>query len=187
MGRMDCTLRASLDRILSIVREVGGFTSESAQTEFVEASLSEIVTRALRIAKVNAPAWLKLEADLDSEVKIDCHPEEIERVVTNLLVNSIQALAETRPSVGHLVVGVAAFEDRAIIHVEDDGAGIDSALLDRIFDPFFTTKPVGQGTGLGLAISYHIVKGHGGDIRVSSLPGRGTSVTVELPFAMAGS
>ena len=171
-----------VDRILSIVREIGGFSSESSNAAFVEASLSEIVTRAIRIAKVSAPTWLKLDANLDAEVKIDCHPEEIERVVTNLLINSIQALQETRSTVGHLVVGVAAFEERAVIHVEDDGGGIDSEVLDRIFDPFFTTKPVGQGTGLGLAISYHIVKGHGGDIRVSSLPGRGTSVTVELPF-----
>ncbi len=54
-------------------------------------------------------------------------------------------------------------------------------VLDRIFDPFFTTKPVGKG--MGLAISYHIVKAHGGDIRVCSVPGRGTSVSVELPLA----
>jgi signal transduction histidine kinase len=67
------------------------------------------------------------------------------------------------------------------LHVEDDGCGIAPEVLDRVFDPFFTTKPVGKGTGLGLAISYHIVKDHDGDIRVSSIRGRGTSVTVELP------
>ena len=172
-----------VDRIFSIVREVGGFSSESGRDGFVEASLGEIVSRALRIAEVNAPPWLKLEASLDPNVRIECHPEEIERVVTNLLVNSIQALETGHPSVGHLVVGVAAFGDRALLHVEDDGGGITPDVLDRIFDPFFTTKPVGKGTGLGLAISYHIIKGHDGDIRVSSIPGQGTSVTVELPRA----
>ena len=63
--------------------------------------------------------------------------------------------------------------------------GFRSAVLDRIFAPFFTTKPVGQGTGLGLALSYHIVKGHGGDIRVAFISGQGTSVTVELPVPMS--
>ena len=53
--------------------------------------------------------------------------------------------------------------------------------MERVFDPFFTTKPVGKGTGLGLAISYHIVRKHGGEIRVSSIESRGTSVAVELP------
>ena len=72
---------------------------------------------------------------------------------------------------------------RALLHIEDDGAGIEPEDLDRIFDPFFTTKPVGKGTGLGLAISYHIVKAHGGEIRIDSVPGRGTSVSVELPIA----
>jgi signal transduction histidine kinase len=55
--------------------------------------------------------------------------------------------------------------------------------LPRIFDPFFTTKPVGQGTGLGLSISYQIVQQHGGDIRVTSQPGKGTRFTVRLPLA----
>lgn len=172
-----------VDRISAIVREVGGFSSESTREDFVEASLSEIVSRSLRIAKVNAPPWLKIEASFDSDVRVNCHPEEIERVVTNLLVNSIQALEEDLPTTGHLVVGVAAFRERAVLHIEDDGSGITPEVLDRIFDPFFTTKPVGKGTGLGLAISYHIVKGHEGDIRVSSIRGRGTSVMVELPVA----
>jgi signal transduction histidine kinase len=79
------------------------------------------------------------------------------------------------------VVAVGGQDGRARIHVEDDGCGIEPEVLDRIFDPFFTTKPVGKGTGLGLAISYHIVKDHGGDIRVSSISGRGTSMTVEFP------
>lgn len=143
----------------------------------------EFVCSALRIAKVHAPPWLEIEAHLDSEVRIDCHPAEIERVVTNLLVNAIQALEENSREYAHLVVGVAEIDHRAVLHVEDDGCGIDSDILDRVFDPFFTTKPVGKGTGLGLAISYHIVKDHGGEIRIASIRGWGTSLTVELPLS----
>jgi two-component system NtrC family sensor kinase len=71
------------------------------------------------------------------------------------------------------------------VTVQDTGKGIPADVLPRIFDPFFTTKPVGQGTGLGLSISYQIVQQHGGDIRVTSQPGKGTRFTVRLPLSAA--
>ena len=169
------------DRIVSIVHEISGVSSEGSRERFVRQPLEPIVTRALRIARVHAPPGLEIEVRLDPDVQIDCHSAEIERVVTNLLVNAIQAILENSRTDAHLVVATGAQDGRALIHVEDDGCGIELEILDRIFDPFFTTKPVGKGNGLGLAISYQIVKDHGGEIRVSSIPGRGTSVTVELP------
>jgi signal transduction histidine kinase len=175
-----------VDRIFSIVHEISGFSSESTRDGFARHPLDQIVSRALRVAGVQAPAWLEIEERLDPEVWIDCHAAEIERVVTNILVNAIQALEENSQEDAHLVVAIAATGDRAILHVEDDGCGIEPEVLDRVFDPFFTTKPVGKGTGLGLAISYHIVKDHGGEIRVSSIRGRGTSVMVELPRVVDG-
>jgi len=172
-----------VDRIFSIVREVAGFSGEGEQEPFASHSLDQIVRRAIRVAQVQAPAGLEIDARLDPDVKILCHFAEIERVVTNLLVNAIHAL-ESRPrGRAHVVVAVAAQDGRALLHVEDDGCGIDASAIERIFDPFFTTKPVGKGTGLGLAISYHTVKAHGGEIRVSSIPNQGTSVAVELPRA----
>ncbi len=172
-----------VDRIHSIVREVGGFSSENSREDFLQTSFDQIVACSLRIAQLNAPYRLMIEKNFDPEVRIDCHSEEIERAVTNLLVNSMRALEGNLPGTGHLALAVAAIGDRAVLHVEDDGGGIDAEVLDRIFDPFFATKPAGKGMGLGLAISYHIVKGLGGDIRVCSVPGRGTSVSVELPLA----
>jgi signal transduction histidine kinase len=184
-GELIAECREGVDRIFSIVSEVGSFSAGSLRAEFADHSLDEIVTQALRVAGGHAPDWVEIEASLDPDVRIRCHATEIERVVANLLVNSIQAF-ESRPRSGaHLVVGVATRNGRALLHVEDDGCGIESEALDRIFDPFFTTKPVGKGTGLGLAISYHIVKAHGGEIRVSSMAGRGTSVTVDLPISPA--
>lgn len=170
-----------VDRIFSIVHEIGGFSSDSSREKFAEHRLDQIVSRALRIARIHAPDWLEIESRLNPEITVNCNSAEIERVVTNLLVNAIQALESNSRTNAHLVVAVGGKDGRALIHVEDDGCGIETEVLDRIFDPFFTTKPVGKGTGLGLAISYHIVKDHGGDIRVSSIFGRGTSMTVELP------
>jgi len=170
-----------IDRIFTIVREVAGFSSETERKEYARHSLDQIVRRAVRIAQVQAPEGLEIVASLDPKVTVLCHFAELERVVTNLLVNAIHALDGRAPDQRHLVVAVASQDGRALMHVEDNGCGMDVEVLERIFDPFFTTKPVGKGTGLGLAISYHIVKAHGGEIRVSSVPGQGTSVAVELP------
>lgn len=175
-----------IERISSIVREISGFSANPSRKRFTRQSLSSIVSRAVRIAQANASSDIEIEHHLDPGVEVECHAPDIERVVTNLLVNAIQALESRSGADPHLVVAVGAQGPLALIHVEDDGCGIDAEVLDRIFDPFFTTKPVGKGTGLGLAISYHIVKDHGGDIRVSSILGRGTSVTVQLPRAVGG-
>ena len=175
------------ERVFEIVREVGSFTEESAYGLFVRHSFERIVQRAIRIASVQAPSGLVIEARLDHDIEILCHFSEIERAVTNLLVNAVHALDGKPPGEAHVVVATAAHGGRAMLHIEDDGCGIEADALDRIFDPFFTTKPIGKGTGLGLAISHRIVKAHGGEIRISSIPGCGTSASVELPCAPADS
>ena len=72
--------------------------------------------------------------------------------------------------------------DSVIVKVSDNGSGIPADEVDKIFQPFFTTKPTGQGTGLGLSMSYDIVtKGHGGDLRVKTSEGEGTTFVVVLP------
>jgi signal transduction histidine kinase len=68
------------------------------------------------------------------------------------------------------------------VEVKDNGSGIPSTHIKKIFQPFFTTKPTGEGTGLGLSLSYDMVtKGHGGELKVASEPGKGTVFTVVLP------
>jgi signal transduction histidine kinase len=69
------------------------------------------------------------------------------------------------------------------ITVTDNGNGIPDAVKDKIFQPFFTTKPTGQGTGLGLSMSYDIItKGHGGELKVSSIPNEGSTFTIQIPI-----
>jgi signal transduction histidine kinase len=69
------------------------------------------------------------------------------------------------------------------VEVRDQGIGIPEGNLKRILDPFFTTKQDSGGTGLGLSISYNIVKNHGGELAISSVPGEGTTAVVLLPLA----
>jgi CheY-like chemotaxis protein len=106
----------------------------------------------------------------------------LEQVVINLLMNARQALPEARSETNEIRVIVR--EDgkgRAVLEVCDNGDGMPADVQLRIFDPFFTTKPVGVGTGLGLSICHGIVTSLGGQIRVDSEPGVGTTFRVVLP------
>jgi two-component system sensor histidine kinase HydH len=107
--------------------------------------------------------------------KVSLDREKVRQALANLLQNALQASPKGKG------VRLLVRLDQGILHmvVEDEGAGIPKEHLDRLFQPFFTTKP--QGTGLGLAITHQIVKDHGGDIKVESIPGTGTSVFLSFP------
>ncbi len=108
--------------------------------------------------------------------RITCVARQINQVFFNVLINAIEALGGH----GRIAVATEQDDDRVIIRITDDGAGIAPEHLDRIFEPGFTTKgPV--GTGLGLAICYQIVHEHGGEISVESCPDVGTKVKIVLP------
>lgn len=104
--------------------------------------------------------------------------ERLRQVFTNLVLNGLQAM----PEGGRLVMEASVAEDgrTASVTVADSGSGIKPEHLEQIFTPFFTTKA--RGTGLGLAVSYGIVTDHGGEIRVESREGAGTTFTVLLPM-----
>ncbi|TYP90309.1 ATP-binding protein [Blastococcus xanthinilyticus] len=109
--------------------------------------------------------------------EVPAYAGELNQVWTNLVVNALDAMAGS----GTLTVRTAREGDRALVEIADTGPGIPAELRPRVFEPFFTTKPVGQGTGLGLDVSWRIVvKRHGGDLRVTSVPGD-TRFQVLLP------
>jgi two-component system, NtrC family, sensor kinase len=117
-------------------------------------------------------------------------PGQLQEIVLNLVLNAIQAIDGPHGLI-RVRVGPSAKPDRCVIEVSDNGKGIPEENLGRIFDPFFTTKGAlggGQqpGTGLGLTVCYNIIHSHGGDIEVSSKPGKGSTFRVLLPRAEAG-
>ncbi len=123
-------------------------------------------------------------------VKLD--PAQLSQILANLCVNARDAidgagtiLIATQNVLLDVATAEASGETTAAAHVlltvSDDGSGIDKAILDRLFEPFMTTKGVGKGTGLGLATVYGIVQQNGGDIRVYSEPGIGTTFRIYLP------
>jgi PAS domain S-box-containing protein len=108
------------------------------------------------------------------------------QVFLNLVGNAEHAIRDIRPS-GHIQIRLGSKSGRIFATVQDDGAGIKPDVLPKIFDPFFTTKRPGGGTGLGLSICMSIVREHGGDMEVESLPSGGAAFTVYLPVAVSES
>jgi signal transduction histidine kinase len=129
-----------------------------------------------------------MKTDLDPSLgKVNVVPQDLGRVILNLITNGFYAVTEKKKIVENgyepmVIVSTRKDGDKIRIVVKDNGNGIPQNILDKIFQPFFTTKPSGQGTGLGLSMSYDIVtKIHGGKIEVETHPGEGTSFIITIP------
>jgi signal transduction histidine kinase len=129
----------------------------------------------------------KSETNFDDSIgKINTLPQDMGRVVLNLINNAFYAVNEKSKKSGNhyqpkIIVSTKRSGDHVVISVSDNGNGIPTAIRDKIFQPFFTTKPTGQGTGLGLSLSYDIVKASGGDLTVETSNGKGSTFTILLP------
>jgi PAS domain S-box-containing protein len=115
--------------------------------------------------------------------KILGNSQQLTQVIINLITNSCQALRHKEARLG-IETAHDAERNNVVVRVSDEGIGLSEADLKHIFDPFFTTKRDSGGTGLGLSISYRIIKDHGGDLKLSSQLGQGTTATVALPAAL---
>jgi signal transduction histidine kinase len=151
-----------------------------------------------------------LKTDYDNSIgKIEIVPQDIGRVVLNLITNAFYTVSERKTMVAKdlsgfdlsaeaisaeeenltglksyqpkVSVSTRKFKDKIEIYVSDNGNGIPKNVLDKIFQPFFTTKPSGQGTGLGLSMSYDIIKAHAGELKVETEEGEGSTFSIELP------
>jgi signal transduction histidine kinase len=129
----------------------------------------------------------------DDSLAVEADDGQLHQVLTNLVVNAIQAMpdggtvtiaARVLDQVPPPYVG-GAMQTWMALEVRDTGVGMDDATRERIFEPFFTTKPIGDGTGLGLSVTWGIVREHGGWIDVTSAPGKGSTFTVYLPAGAA--
>ena len=126
-----------------------------------------------------------VERDFDAAAgELTVMPQELGRVVLNLLNNAFDAVKEQDDAV--VTVASKRTDNSVIIRVSDNGPGIPEDIRQKIFEPFFTTKATGEGTGLGLSLSYDIVtKGHGGTMTVDESPDGGALFTVSIPGGAA--
>jgi two-component system sensor histidine kinase HydH len=142
--------------------------------------LDEVISYSLKMVQKQAQdkgvaITTNFSPDIDG---ISLDPDRISQVLLNLYLNAIEAMEQG----GTLRIDSSLDEEyrRAKIIVSDTGSGISEEDLVHIFDPYFTTKQ--SGTGLGLAIVHRIIEAHKGEVRVESEPGKGTTVTILLPF-----
>ena len=178
---MKTLISESLDgtgRVQKIVQDLKSFSKVDA-VEHSFADINACLESTINIVWNEIKYKATLQRDFGDLPRIKCYPQQLSQVFMNLLINAAQAIDKD----GSISVR-SRYEDGLIqVAISDTGCGIPENIRTRIFEPFFTSKEVGKGTGLGLSISYDIVKNHGGEIRLASEVGKGTTFTVFVPAA----
>ena len=170
-------IRTAGARATGLTRQLLTF-SRQGPAELRPLDINAAVAESERLLRRLIGANVALTCDFAAGLPpVKADPAMIHQVVVNLAVNARDAM----PAGGTLRVRTAAYGSGVRLSVADSGVGMDERVQARLFEPFFTTKPVGQGVGLGLATVYGIVGKLGGEIRVRSAVGRGTTFEIDLP------
>ncbi len=192
---VDVIQSASL-RAKELVRQILTFSRQSKH-KHTPVRIQQVLQDVFKLSRSIIPSTVEIRRFVQNDCGIVmADATQLQQIVMNLMINAYHAVEKTG---GNISVRLNEAElDRkdldgtmllpgryAILSVADTGCGIAPDILDNIFEPYFTTKGHGKGTGLGLAMVYGIVKKHGGEIKVRSQPGRGTTFDVLLPIALA--
>jgi len=193
------TLRGNLEKVVQHGKRADGIVknmllhSRQGSGEHRVVDINSLVEESLNLAYHGARAEkqgfnITLERSFDAGAgEVDLFPQEITRVLLNLIGNGFYAAAKRKAETGDgyepmLTAATRSLGDSVEICIRDNGTGIPPDVKEKIFNPFFTTKPAGEGTGLGLSLSHDIVvKQHGGSIEVDTRPGEFTEFRVILP------
>lgn len=173
-------IKESLDgaeRVRTIVKNLKSF-SRVDEAECKDADINECITSTINIVWNELKYKVKLIKELGEIPLIKCHPQQLNQVFMNLLVNAGQAIEKQ----GEITVRTWHESGSIYASISDNGCGMAPEVINRIFEPFYTTKEVGKGTGLGLSITYDIIKKHNGEITVESETGKGTTFKVRIPI-----
>jgi signal transduction histidine kinase len=198
------TLRDNLDKIVQHGRRADAIVknmllhSREGSGERRPVDVNALVEESLNLAYHGARAEnqgfnIALERSFDPAAgEVDAFPQEITRVLLNLISNGFYAATKRQGQEGGngfeptITAATKSLGDRVEIRIRDNGFGIPPEVREKMFNPFFTTKPAGEGTGLGLSISHDIiVKQHSGAIEVDTQPGEFTEFRIILPRTSA--
>ncbi|MDR4459038.1 MAG: PAS domain S-box protein [Nitrospirales bacterium] len=161
-----------MNQLLSFARkrpaERQGVNLEAIMVDVLDVLQERFGKQHIQVIKTVSPHLPKVWAD----------PDHMNQVFLNLILNACQAMGDG----GTLSLALHPTDDTVEVTVQDTGSGIPQEQLAKIFDPFFSTKAVGEGTGLGLTVVHGILQEHQGDIRVTSVPGQGTTFIVSFPI-----
>jgi len=173
-------VKNQVNRIAKIIRELVDFSRPSAY-EVKQADVNTIIRDAINIVQYGKKVHdITFVIELDEGLpQVSVVHDQLVQVFLNIAMNAVDA-CEGKP--GTIRITSRVMSESIEVIIEDTGKGIPETDFTKIFDPFYTTKEVGKGTGLGLWVSYGIVKNFGGDIRVESKEGKGSTFTVILPL-----
>ena len=197
----DSQARQNLEEILKatnrakeLVQQILTFSRQNGQ-ERKPLKVQSLIKEAVKLLRATIPSSIEIECNVDEFcglVKGD--PTQIHQIIMNLCTNAYHAMQETggklEVSLKEIDISYEQSVERVGMkvgkHIEllvkDSGHGMNPQVIERIFEPYYTTKEQGKGTGLGLSVIHGIVKNHGGDITVSSQPGKGSSFKVYMPI-----
>jgi len=201
-----------LMNIMSLARLIESSVDEQGKAELIKSDLhtlqeegarcARIVQGILKFARASEPSYeqfmidvlledtiellhhradansISFETKFEKGLAIQGDPNQLQQVLVNIILNAIHA----SKSGNVITLRLYSDGDYAVIEVADQGVGISENDMSHIFNPFFSTKPEGEGTGLGLSVSYGIIKKHDGEISLESEVGKGTCVSIRLPF-----
>ncbi|MBC7541802.1 MAG: GAF domain-containing protein [Candidatus Sericytochromatia bacterium] len=170
-------------RIRQIISDLRAFSSDMDRQEVPAEKLLKGLRATVDMVQGLFKGRIAIEAQFDTLPNCDIQANQINQVISNLLINAAQAT----PGEGIVRLSVSMAGDEVRLVVQDYGFGIPESARSKIFDPFFTTKPIGEGMGLGLAICYALVTANGGRIEVLSQQAAahqasGTTFQVHLPI-----
>ncbi len=190
LEREDFLLRmeSEITRIHRIIRDLLDF-SRPSDDEQQEADAHEILEEVFSVLKPQ-PLFENVEINRLLEataVVVKVGQDLLKQVFLNIIMNAADAMADERACIENnrkSILNVESLNENGflIMRFRDTGCGINGDDIKRIFDPFFTTKAPGKGTGLGLSICYTILDQAGGRIHAESEPGRGTTLSLEIPL-----
>ncbi|MCS6896382.1 MAG: PAS domain-containing sensor histidine kinase, partial [Nitrospira sp.] len=169
-------------RMAAIIRDFAGVTGKEGDDHAVAVSLEEELDRALTLVETTNPTkGIVVNKLYAGEIYVLARPDQLQQALANLIANAVQAMKGT----GTLTLTTAQANHVGVATITDSGPGIPRQHLSKIFDPFFTTKGQGEGSGLGLTVARRIIRKFGGELRIESDEGRGTTCIVTLPIVAA--
>ncbi len=174
--RQSSNITLAVERASKIAFTLKSYIRQDHSNQRVRADIREGLDVVLTIYR----GWLKeveLIKDFQDIPAIECYPDELNQVWTNLIHNAIQAMEKQ----GQMTVRTMQVNADIVVQITDSGCGIPRDIQEKIFEPFFSTKPSGEGSGLGLDIVKRILAKHQGRIEVESEPGN-TTFSIYLPI-----
>ena len=167
-----------VERVRKIIQDMRRLSNKGG-SEKSWCNINDDIDSVVNIARSRIKGDIELQTYLIELPELYCNSSQISQVITNILVNAIQALGT---HAGTITLSEKNDGDLIVIEIADDGPGMSEEIARRVFEPFFTTKDSGEGSGMGLSLCYKLIAEHQGWIDLTTAPGKGACFSICLPL-----